>query len=158
MLAHWRWFLFINHFLCTKAILAFAVSPLAIFLRTVDQMPAETTKADEERPKEKTADQIEDVSPDFASNSEEVNKKDQLISNQPQTIKAALKEAFTSVTFLLITLGFTVCGFHVSFIATHLPAYLQGHGIDSSLAGMISHNGRQCYVMLYNLNRTCIVR
>ncbi|KAI8581271.1 hypothetical protein K450DRAFT_233937 [Umbelopsis ramanniana AG] len=124
----WKWSLIVY------AILAFAVSPLAIFLRTVDQTPAETIKADEEQPEKKTADEIDDVSADSADNSEEANKKDQLISNQPQTIKATLKEAFTSVTFLLITLGFTVCGFHVSFIATHLPAYLEGHGIDSSLA------------------------
>ncbi|CAO3696222.1 unnamed protein product [Umbelopsis ramanniana] len=124
----WKWSLIVY------AIMAFAVSPLAIFLRTVDQMPAETIKSDEEQPDEKTANQIDDVSPNSASNAEEADKKDQLTSNQPQTIKAALKEAFTSVTFLLITLGFTVCGFHVSFIATHLPAYLQGQGIDSSLA------------------------
>jgi hypothetical protein len=130
--------------------MAFAVSPLAIFLRTVDQMPAETIKSDDEQPDEKTANQIDDVSHNSASNAEEADKKDQLISNQPQTIKAALKEAFTSVTFLLITLGFTVCGFHVSFIATHLPAYLQGHGIDSSLAGRKVHNYRQCCMIEFN--------
>ncbi len=34
-----------------------------------------------------------------------------------------LANAFRHRGFLLISLGFTTCGFHVSFIATHLPAY-----------------------------------
>ncbi|KAH8556930.1 major facilitator superfamily domain-containing protein [Umbelopsis sp. PMI_123] len=125
----WKWSLIVF------AIIAFAVSPLAIFLRTVEQMPSESiVKSDEEQPEEKLADQIKEDKPDSVNNSKEVQIENADISNQPQTIKAALKEALSSVTFLLITLGFTVCGFHVSFIATHLPAYLEGHGIDSSLA------------------------
>lgn len=39
-------------------------------------------------------------------------------------ITTALKEAFSSPTFIMICLGFSVCGFHVSFLGTHLPAYL----------------------------------
>jgi hypothetical protein len=116
---------------------------LAIFLRTVEQMPSESVKSDEEQPEEKLADQIKEDKPDSVNNSKEVQIENAEISNQPQTIKAALKEALSSVTFLLITLGFTVCGFHVSFIATHLPAYLEGHGIDSSLAGIYPNNNRQ---------------
>lgn len=38
-------------------------------------------------------------------------------------IKTTLIEAFRSPTFIMITLGFTVCGFHVSFLNTHFPAY-----------------------------------
>lgn len=49
-------------------------------------------------------------------------------------IKTALKEAFSSPTFIMICLGFSVCGFHVSFLGTHLPAYLQDHGVSASLA------------------------
>ncbi|CAO3660828.1 unnamed protein product [Umbelopsis vinacea] len=116
------------------AIMAFAASPLAIFLRTVEQMPAETIKTDEEND---LANKPVAIKHDNSETSSEVEAEKQEvieISNQPQTIKATLKEAFTSVTFLLITLGFTVCGFHVAFIATHLPAYLQGYGIDSSIS------------------------
>lgn len=39
-------------------------------------------------------------------------------------IKTALKEALSSPTYIMICLGFSVCGFHVSFLGTHLPAYL----------------------------------
>lgn len=118
--------------------MAFAASPLAIFLRTVEQMPAETIKTDEE--KDLAVKPVAIKQENFENSSEVEAEKQEVveeieISNQPQTIKATLKEAFTSVTFLLITLGFTVCGFHVAFIATHLPAYLQGYGIDSSIAG-----------------------
>jgi hypothetical protein len=49
------------------------------------------------------------------------NKADQFSAPD---IKTALKEAFSSPTFFMITLGFSVCGFHVAFIGTHLPAYL----------------------------------
>ena len=32
--------------------------------------------------------------------------------------------------FWLLTAGFFVCGFHVTFIATHLPAYLTDAGLS----------------------------
>ncbi len=40
-----------------------------------------------------------------------------------QTVKEALSEAFGHPSFLLLTAGFFVCGFHVAFITVHLPAY-----------------------------------
>jgi len=40
-----------------------------------------------------------------------------------QTMKEALSEAFGHPSFLLLTAGFFVCGFHVAFITVHLPAY-----------------------------------
>lgn len=40
-----------------------------------------------------------------------------------QTMKEALNEAFGHPSFLLLTAGFFVCGFHVAFITVHLPAY-----------------------------------
>lgn len=43
---------------------------------------------------------------------------------EPATIQEALREAFTSPAFWLVCLGFSVCGFHVAFLGTHLPAYL----------------------------------
>ena len=36
--------------------------------------------------------------------------------------------------YLLLTTGFFVCGFHVAFIATHLPAFLSDHGLPDSVA------------------------
>ena len=53
-----------------------------------------------------------------------------------------LDEAFTRVLgrawkhsgYLLLNAGFFVCGFHVAFIATHLPAYLADHGLPKMIA------------------------
>ena len=42
-----------------------------------------------------------------------------------KSLKAVLDEAFANKSYNLLTLGFFVCGFHVSFVATHLPAYLE---------------------------------
>ena len=36
--------------------------------------------------------------------------------------------------YLLLNAGFFVCGFHVAFIATHLPAYLGDHGLPEMVA------------------------
>ena len=38
-----------------------------------------------------------------------------------QTTREAVAEAVSNRSFQLLTLGFFVCGFHVAFIATHLP-------------------------------------
>jgi MFS family permease len=40
------------------------------------------------------------------------------------SLKAALGEAFEHRGFWLLCAGFFVCGFHVTFIATHFPAYI----------------------------------
>lgn len=44
----------------------------------------------------------------------------------------ALRGAFADRSFVLVFLGFFVCGFHVAFIQTHLPAYCS----DAGLAGL----------------------
>lgn len=41
---------------------------------------------------------------------------------------AVLKVAFTSRSYVLLFLGFFVCGFQLVFISTHLPAYLEDNG------------------------------
>ncbi len=41
-----------------------------------------------------------------------------------QRMGEAVRVAFSSMGFRLLTAGFFVCGFHVAFIQTHLPAYL----------------------------------
>ncbi|NVK20069.1 MAG: MFS transporter [Methylocystaceae bacterium] len=41
-----------------------------------------------------------------------------------QTLGEALKEAFGTNSYILLNLGFFVCGFHIAFIVTHLPMFL----------------------------------
>nr|MBC8219670.1 MFS transporter [Pseudomonadota bacterium] len=45
-----------------------------------------------------------------------------------------LNGARTHSGYLLLNLGFFVCGFHVAFIGTHLPSFLQGEGVSASAA------------------------
>jgi len=47
-------------------------------------------------------------------------------------LREVLSEAFTHRGFWLLCFGFFVCGFHVVFIATHLPAYLADRGLAQS--------------------------
>ena len=48
----------------------------------------------------------------------------------PQSLGSAVGEAARHRGYWLLTAGFFVCGFHVSFISTHLPAYIADQGID----------------------------
>ncbi|QQS10560.1 MAG: MFS transporter [Rhodospirillales bacterium] len=41
-----------------------------------------------------------------------------------QTTREAVAEAFGDRGFVLLTIGFFVCGFHVAFVSTHMPNYL----------------------------------
>ena len=50
-----------------------------------------------------------------------------------QSLSAALKEAGTHRGYWLLNIGFFVCGFHVAFIATHFPAYLDDKGLGLSV-------------------------
>lgn len=52
--------------------------------------------------------------------------------DRPSPLRA-LRAAGRETSFWLLVAGFFVCGFHVSFIATHLPAYLSDKGIASSI-------------------------
>ena len=47
----------------------------------------------------------------------------------------AIATAFGNRSFLLLTAGFFVCGFHLAFITVHLPPYLAEHGISKEVAG-----------------------
>ena len=53
----------------------------------------------------------------------------------PQGTKAALQEAFRTQGFWLLTIGFFVCGFHVTFIGLHLPSYISDKGVGMSFFG-----------------------
>ena len=41
----------------------------------------------------------------------------------------ALKEAFKSKSFIYLTLGFFVCGWHITLVATHIPVYISDRGL-----------------------------
>jgi MFS family permease len=46
----------------------------------------------------------------------------------------AIREALTHPSYLLLTSGFFVCGFHIAFVSTHLPPYLTELGLGTALA------------------------
>jgi len=48
--------------------------------------------------------------------------------------RAALRAAVGHPSYVLLTCGFFVCGFHIAFISTHLPPYLTDLGLSHSLA------------------------
>ena len=47
-----------------------------------------------------------------------------------QTVPEALQEALHYRSFLLLVMGFFVCGFHVAFITAHMPAFITDRGFD----------------------------
>ena len=50
-----------------------------------------------------------------------------------QTVPEALQEALGYRSFLLLVIGFFVCGFHVAFITAHMPAFLTDIGFDAKV-------------------------
>jgi MFS family permease len=46
----------------------------------------------------------------------------------------AMREALTHPSYLRLTSGFFVCGFHIAFVSTHLPPYLTQIGLSTGLA------------------------
>lgn len=62
-----------------------------------------------------------------------------------ETMGEIMRAAFSSSSYLLLTLGFFVCGFHVAFIAVHFPAFVTeqcgdpGLGLQAlSIVGMMN--------------------
>ena len=51
------------------------------------------------------------------------------IIDDKQTASEALKEAFKSKSFIYLTLGFFVCGWHIALVATHIPIYINDRGL-----------------------------
>jgi len=52
-----------------------------------------------------------------------------------QSVREAFAEAFGHRSYILLFLGFFVCGFHVAFIQTHLPKYIQDNNLPLWLGG-----------------------
>ncbi|MBP6036219.1 MAG: MFS transporter [Azonexus sp.] len=51
-----------------------------------------------------------------------------------QSLGDALAEAFGHSGFWLLLLGFFACGFHLAFLANHLPSYLRDQGMTANVA------------------------
>jgi hypothetical protein len=120
-----------------------ALSPLAYFLQTIPPTPAlpikdtkNTATDDKKNPyydEEKKIKQPNELVENAIEEEDELKNRPFEDISAPD-IKTALKEAFTNPTFIFITLGFSVCGFHIAFLSTHFPAYLvSGFDLLSSL-------------------------
>ena len=57
-------------------------------------------------------------------------------TNEQSTIDA-LKEAFQNRSYVLLTSGFFVCGFHITLVGTHVPKYVIDRGLEDWTAAMI---------------------
>jgi MFS family permease len=58
----------------------------------------------------------------------------ELAGEEPLSARGALRAAFSHPSYILLTCGFFVCGFHIAFISVHLPPYLSDQGMSKSLA------------------------
>lgn len=58
----------------------------------------------------------------------------------PQSLGAALREAARHPSYWLLNASFFVCGFHVVFYGTHLPAYVADQGLEGwvAVAGLMA--------------------
>ena len=63
-----------------------------------------------------------------------IQGRPQAAAGDTQTLRQALTEARRHSGYLYLTAGFFVCGWHVAFIAVHLPAYLADHGLSTQTA------------------------
>ncbi|MBM3554801.1 MAG: MFS transporter [Alphaproteobacteria bacterium] len=57
------------------------------------------------------------------------------LPQRKQTLVEAIKEAAGIPRFWMLFAGFFVCGFHLAFISTHLPAYLADKELPAWVAG-----------------------
>ena len=54
-----------------------------------------------------------------------------------QTATEAFKEAFSNKSYIYLTLGFFVCGWHIALVATHIPTYVNDRGLPEWCAAAI---------------------
>lgn len=52
-----------------------------------------------------------------------------------QTMNQCLSLAFQTPSYLMLNIGFFVCGFHVAFIATHMPGVIALCGLPNTFTG-----------------------
>ncbi len=56
-----------------------------------------------------------------------------IVHGSKQSLREALREARAHRGYRLLVAGFFVCGFHVAYIATHLPSYIVDRGLSAEL-------------------------
>ncbi len=71
----------------------------------------------------------------FFVRSPEINQLSENSDNQ--STLSALKEAFKNKSYVLLTAGFFVCGFHITLVGTHVPKYVFDRGLDDWTGAMI---------------------
>ena len=54
-----------------------------------------------------------------------------------QTTTQALAEAFKNKSYVFLTTGFFVCGFHITLVGTHVPQYVIDRGLENWTAATI---------------------
>jgi len=70
----------------------------------------------------------------------EVKKENNINNNTKvdnQTLAEAVKEAFNHKGFILLLLGFFVCGFNITLVSAHIPSYIQERGFEIWTAAAI---------------------
>ncbi len=58
-------------------------------------------------------------------------------ADRDQTFFSAIKEAFCHKGYVLLVLGFFVCGFQITLVGTHIPGYMQDRGMAGWSATII---------------------
>ncbi len=58
-------------------------------------------------------------------------------ADRDQTFISAIKEAFSHKGYILLVLGFFVCGFQITLVGTHIPGYMQDRGMGGWSATII---------------------
>ena len=58
-------------------------------------------------------------------------------ADRDQTFASAIKEAFKHKGYVLLVLGFFVCGFQITLVGTHIPGYMQERGMGGWSATII---------------------
>ena len=58
-------------------------------------------------------------------------------ADRDQTFFSAIKEAFSHKGYVLLVLGFFVCGFQITLVGTHIPGYMQERGMAGWSATII---------------------
>ena len=58
-------------------------------------------------------------------------------ADRDQTFLSAIKEAFSHNGYVLLVLGFFVCGFQITLVGTHIPGYMQDRGMAGWSATII---------------------
>ncbi len=58
-------------------------------------------------------------------------------ADRDQSFLSAIKEAFSHKSYILLVLGFFVCGFQITLVGTHIPGYMQDRGMSGWSATII---------------------